>query len=192
MRRYIPKDEDPVLGIIDDRTSASYRLRIWGPSMATLPLLAFEGATKRSKPSLKVGDIVYARIVQAGAQLGMDTTLSCQTVFGPRKEWATGESTFGVLEGGTLVRFSIHLAEELRRHDNPTMAALATAFPYEAVIGANGALWLKGKTPAQTMLLAHAFTNSLHCTIEETKLMIEKLMKKFQEGSEQGDRSHRS
>jgi hypothetical protein len=54
-RRYIAADEDAVIGIVDDRSSANYRLNIWGSAMGSLPLLAFDGATKRNKPDLKVG-----------------------------------------------------------------------------------------------------------------------------------------
>lgn len=54
-RRYIAADEDAVIGIVDDRSSANYRLNIWGSAMGSLPLLAFDGATKRNKPDLKLG-----------------------------------------------------------------------------------------------------------------------------------------
>ena len=40
-----------------------------------LPQLSFEGATKRNRPNLKSGDVVYARV--AAASRDMDPILTC-------------------------------------------------------------------------------------------------------------------
>ena len=46
-----------------------------GPFPALLPLLSFEGATKRNRPNLKAGDVVYARV--AAASRDMEPVLTC-------------------------------------------------------------------------------------------------------------------
>jgi exosome complex component RRP40 len=47
------------LGTIIARHAEGYRVDIGSAQMAQLDALAFEGATKRSKPNLKVGSLSY-------------------------------------------------------------------------------------------------------------------------------------
>jgi hypothetical protein len=55
MRQYIPAIRELVLGVIIARHADGYRVDLGSAQMAQLDALAFEGATKRSKPNLKVG-----------------------------------------------------------------------------------------------------------------------------------------
>lgn len=48
---------------------------IGGSEWASLPLMAFEGATKKQKPDLQVGDAVYARLLSAHRE--MEPELVC-------------------------------------------------------------------------------------------------------------------
>lgn len=50
---------------ITNRGAESYTLSLFSAHSATLPALSFEGATKRHKPNLRIGALVYARIVSA-------------------------------------------------------------------------------------------------------------------------------
>ena len=59
-KRYIPITGDHVIGIIESKHAEEYRLNIGGPAIASLPLLAFDGATRRNRPHLDVGALVYA------------------------------------------------------------------------------------------------------------------------------------
>lgn len=52
--QYIPSQKELVLGTIIARHAEGYRVDIGSSQMAQLDALAFEGATKRSKPNLKV------------------------------------------------------------------------------------------------------------------------------------------
>jgi exosome complex RNA-binding protein Rrp4 len=54
-----------VVGIVEDRMGEYYRVNIFGSSTALLPILAFDGATKRNKPNLKPGALVYSRMAVA-------------------------------------------------------------------------------------------------------------------------------
>lgn len=62
--------------------------------MATLDALAFEGATKRSKPNLKIGAIVYARVTLAQAFAEPEIECVDQTT---QKSQGFGELTEGFL-----------------------------------------------------------------------------------------------
>lgn len=76
-----------MVGVVTDRGGDNYKVNIGSPAPALLNRLAFEGATKRNKPTLKAGDVIYARVITANKH--MDTELSC-----------IGNSTFLFLRGG--------------------------------------------------------------------------------------------
>ncbi len=52
--RYIPAVEESVIGIITQKYGENFDVDIGGPFTATLPVLAFEGATRRNRPNLQV------------------------------------------------------------------------------------------------------------------------------------------
>ena len=90
--RYIPAVGDSVVGRVLERHSENFAVDIGGPFPAVLNVLAFEGATRRNRPKLVEGDLVYARVVLAHRDV--DTELSCVDVSGkvnaryPRLPWA--------------------------------------------------------------------------------------------------------
>jgi exosome complex component RRP40 len=91
--RYYPKKGDQIVGLIEERGGDYYVINIFSGFNCILSRLAFEGATKRSKPELKKGDLVYARVLAASDdEETVDTELSCLTTSGPKKEWTTGET----------------------------------------------------------------------------------------------------
>ena len=56
---YSPRLDDQVVGIVEERTSETYKVNVFSGAPALLNRLAFEGATKRNKPEMKRGDVVY-------------------------------------------------------------------------------------------------------------------------------------
>lgn len=87
---YIPQIGDQVVGVIEEKLSEFYRVNIFCGAPALLSRMAFEGATKRNKPELKRGDLIYARVTLAHKDL--DTELTCISASGSKKEWSSGES----------------------------------------------------------------------------------------------------
>lgn len=75
-RRYVPAVGDVVVGVVSDRNAEHYKLQLHSTTFATLPLLAFDGATKRNKPNISIGGVVFARI--SAVTKHMDPELSCQ------------------------------------------------------------------------------------------------------------------
>ena len=65
---YIPKLKDFVIGTIIDKNSDSYIVHIDNDNMNTnrgkciLPCLSFDNATKRNKPNLSIGQLIYMHI----------------------------------------------------------------------------------------------------------------------------------
>lgn len=58
--QYIPAAQESVIGTVVARHAEGYRVDIGSAQMASLDALAFEGATKRNKPNLKVSIVTSA------------------------------------------------------------------------------------------------------------------------------------
>lgn len=78
--RYTPCVGDNVVGMVIERHSDTLIVDIGGPFPAVLNSLAFEGATRRNRPKVAEGDLVYARVTLAHKDL--DTELCCTEVSG--------------------------------------------------------------------------------------------------------------
>ena len=63
-RKYICKTNDRVIGTIIKKNSQFYTIDINSSKYGILETLAFEGATKRNKPALNIGDSVYCKVQQ--------------------------------------------------------------------------------------------------------------------------------
>lgn len=137
LRQYIPTPKDTVLGTIINRHADGYRVDLGSAQMASLDALAFEGATKRSKPNLKVSLWSLSRLhlnkrtlreahfipirfrggsrthPQVGTLIYARVTVSSRDME-PEIECvdpATGKSDgFGELKGGYMVTASLQLA----------------------------------------------------------------------------------
>ena len=57
--QYVPAPQESVVGIIAGRSGEGWRVDIGAAHFALLDGLAFEGATKRNKPNLKVKVLFY-------------------------------------------------------------------------------------------------------------------------------------
>ncbi|KAJ4511289.1 exosome non-catalytic core subunit rrp40 [Exophiala dermatitidis] len=107
--------------------------------LAILPQLAFEGATKKTRPQLKANDLVYAKVVSA--QKNMDIELSCVNP-------STGKSEpdgLGPLSGGMVFDVSPGLAERLLKKQNVlAMDELGSRLQggFEIAVGKNGKVWV--------------------------------------------------
>ena len=154
-RRYAPAVGDTVVGVVADRAGgadASYKVRLHGTGLARLPELAFDGASKRNKPALAVGSVVFARVAAVSAHV--DAELSCCVQSGPRRDWMTGQALFGELRGGALVRVSTALARRLLDPGCALLAALGAALPFELAVGLNGCVWVLARAARQVAAVA--------------------------------------
>ena len=92
------------MGVVTQRLGETYRVDIGSAHYGTLDALAFEGATKRSKPNLKIGSLLYARV--SLAHKDMDPELEC---FDAQTRKADG---FGELKRGFVVRCSLRMCRK--------------------------------------------------------------------------------
>jgi exosome complex component RRP40 len=72
---YVPEVNQFAIGIIKNRIGETFIVDINAPHDGSLGALEFDGATKRNKPNLNPGDIVYTRVSEYSKFLG--AKLSC-------------------------------------------------------------------------------------------------------------------
>ncbi|KAK4686094.1 exosome complex component RRP40, partial [Tremellales sp. Uapishka_1] len=168
-KRYVPSVKELVLGTIIARHAEGYRVDIGSAQMASLDALAFADATKRSKPNLKVGTLVYARVSTANRD--MEPEVEC---FDP----TTGKSDgFGELKGGVLIQCSLRLCRQLLNPKFVLLPTLAGQIPFETAIGLNGRIWVKAGTVAQTIALKRVVEDVDGGELEVEQKAIEKAVR---------------
>ncbi|CAG99129.1 exosome non-catalytic core subunit RRP40 [Kluyveromyces lactis] len=136
-KRYIPAVGDFVVGVIVASFGDSYRVSLCNFSNpVTLSYMAFPNASKKNKPTLKVGDLCYARVCSAYKEL--EAEIECM-------DSSKGQDAgFGLLDGGMTIEVSLAYARELLFNDSyPLLNILGNLVEFEVAIGVNGIIWLK-------------------------------------------------
>eukprot|EP00455_Lapot_gusevi_P054054 TRINITY_DN8570_c0_g1_i3.p1 TRINITY_DN8570_c0_g1~~TRINITY_DN8570_c0_g1_i3.p1 ORF type:complete len:288 (-),score=21.07 TRINITY_DN8570_c0_g1_i3:16-774(-) len=174
-KRYVPVVEDNVVGVIREKLGEYYKIDIGASHNAILPLLAFEGATKRNRPNLQVGAVVYGRIVVANKD--MEPEFSCISPHF-KKEWMTGQSVFGELTGGMLSECPLSLARKLLQDDCLVLRCLAQHLPFELAVGVNGRFWVNSGSVLHTIIINNAILNSQTMPDAMIELMVQKLVER--------------
>ena len=138
--RYVPRSGDLVIAQVRASLTDIFYLHINAHSQqAFLPQLAFEGATKKTRPQLKPNDLVYAKVVSA--QRKMEIELSCVNP-------STGKAEpdgLGPLTGGMVFDISIGLADRmLKKEGVEFLEELGAKIPggFEVCAGKNGRVWV--------------------------------------------------
>ncbi|KAF0686807.1 Aste57867_21404 [Aphanomyces stellatus] len=174
-KRYLPSVDDGVVGMIVDRNAEFYRVDIGASSYATLGMLAFDGASKRNRPNLQPGSLVYCRVVRASKDL--DPCVTCEAPSHmAKKDWMTGLSIYGELTGGYVLKASVGLAKSLLKDECVVLSALGTSIPFEIAVGFNGIIWINSKTNQDTILITNAILNSEGLTPAQNEAMVLKLV----------------
>jgi exosome complex component RRP40 len=153
-RRYIPTPNDLVIAQVH-HSSVDYFYCMITPQSphAVLGQLSFEGATKKTRPMLRGGDLVYARVLSTGLGAGAEVELACVNP-------ATGKSEpggLGPLNGGMVFDISTGMAARLIRASSASAEQqevaglvvldelgkkLEKAGGFEIAVGRNGKVWV--------------------------------------------------
>ena len=114
---------------------------------ALLPQLAFESVTKKTRPVLAAGALVYARV--AAVSKHADTELECVNP-------ATGKADgLGPLKGGMVWKVSLAFARRLmmgKRGGVVLLDELSKTVAFELAIGRNGKVWVNSQDNIQATL----------------------------------------
>ncbi|CUE73776.1 ribosomal RNA processing protein 40, putative [Bodo saltans] len=168
--RYLPCVGDAVVGTVVRVLPLSYQISLGGAHPATLDALAFDGATKASRPRLKMGDHVYCHVVTAAKDADVDVSC-CAVGDMEAKEWTTGESVFGPLHHGCVVRVGLSYARKLQSSDssNIVLSLLGERVPFEIAVGANGRVWVRGAPSGADASLEQTRTIAVAACVAESQ-----------------------
>eukprot|EP00197_Chlamydomonas_leiostraca_P010399 CAMPEP_0202861146 /NCGR_PEP_ID=MMETSP1391-20130828/2643_1 /ASSEMBLY_ACC=CAM_ASM_000867 /TAXON_ID=1034604 /ORGANISM="Chlamydomonas leiostraca, Strain SAG 11-49" /LENGTH=153 /DNA_ID=CAMNT_0049540479 /DNA_START=229 /DNA_END=690 /DNA_ORIENTATION=+ len=150
----------------------NFMVDIGGPFTALLPMLSFEGATRRNRPNLKAGDVVCARVV--GAPRDMEPQLSCVDALGRG-------AGYGHLKEGVVVTVSTAMARAMLGSPPPAvLTALGASLQFEVAVGMNGRVWVCGASTNATILVANAITSSEFLTPTQQNTLVSRLVAQVQ------------
>ncbi|KAI9298379.1 exosome complex exonuclease RRP40, partial [Neoconidiobolus thromboides FSU 785] len=133
-KRYIPSTGDSVLGVVTKKLGEGYVIDIGSAQRCNLSGNAFEGATKKTRPNLKVGTLLYGKIVLAHKD--MEPEMECYNSFTNKAEG------FGELKDGFAFNCSIGLCRRLLNPKNKLLNLIGNTIPFEICIGLNGCIWI--------------------------------------------------
>ncbi|KAF8477027.1 hypothetical protein BDZ91DRAFT_778212 [Kalaharituber pfeilii] len=201
-KRYNPHLNDPVIAIINRSAADFYHCTI--PSsrtaVAILPHLAFENATKKTRPQLNPGAVVYARISLASKH--MDPELECVDA-------TTGKAgEYGELKGGMLFSVSLGMARRLlgdgkklralkirrgelksedgegkKRNEMSTgrevLEELGQRLAFEIAVGRNGKIWVDSEDVRTTLCIGRCIVESEFLTGEQQRKLVRDKIKEF-------------
>ncbi|PQE31867.1 Exosome complex component RRP40 protein [Rutstroemia sp. NJR-2017a WRK4] len=175
--RYIPAVGDLVIATIQKSAQDIYyaSLSDFTPN-ASLPQLSFEGATKKTRPQLANGALVYARVTLANKH--MDPEIECVSS-------STGKSEgLGPLTGGMIFNISLGMARRMMMAKPAEQGGLvileelgAAGVAFEIAVGRNGKVWVDSKTIKTTLAIGRAIqeTDEKHLSIDDQKKLARKL-----------------
>lgn len=135
--KYTPQQNDFVIGVVIGSFGEFFKVEIsaYSPPVI-LSMMAFANASKKNRPNLNKGDLVYARV--SLVEEYMDTELECFDA-------TTGkEGGFGLLQGGYCVDVRLGFARWLLfNKENALLEKLSSVCQFEIAIGLNGKVWVK-------------------------------------------------
>ncbi|KAJ8371664.1 hypothetical protein AAFF_G00303400 [Aldrovandia affinis] len=166
-KRYVPAKGESVIGIVTVKSGDVFKVDVGGSELASLSYLAFEGATKRNRPNVQVGDLVYAQFLIANKD--MEPELVCMDSCGR----ANGMGVFGT--GGLLFRVSLGLVRRLLAPQSELVKELDRAFPFEMVVGLNGRVWVKAQSTQHMLILASLLETCENMTAPQRQALFRKV-----------------
>eukprot|EP00466_Bigelowiella_natans_P013948 jgi/Bigna1/89516/estExt_fgenesh1_pg.C_500116 len=169
-KRYIASVGDWVLGVVTEKHSNDYRVDIGEDQDARLSMLSFEGATKRNRPNLELGSLVYCGVSTANKD--MESELTCISPF-TKKEWVTGQTLFGLLKGGYVFKCSLRLARSLISPRCHVLRSLGAVLKYELAVGMNGKVWVNASSVEEIVIISKIIVNSEFLSDKDVDTMIE-------------------
>jgi exosome complex component RRP40 len=145
-----------------------------------LGTLAFDGASKRNRPKLQNGDIVYCRVREAHPHMEMQ--LTCETPASQtKKDWSSGEALYSELTDGMVLQISTTHARNLLHPKNLLLTELGRYISFEVAVGCNGLVWLKAGNIVDSVIIRNAILNTTITDQAEILAMVEHLITAGQE-----------
>ncbi|KAI1101514.1 hypothetical protein F4804DRAFT_315756, partial [Jackrogersella minutella] len=179
--RYIPAVGDLVIGTVHHSATDYFYVMLSGyTSNAVLPQLAFEMATKKTRPNLNPGALVYARVCLANRH--MDPELECVS---PSTGKADG---LGPLNNGMLFDISLGMARRLLMRKSVEEGKIvileelgSAGLAFETAVGRNGKIWVNSENIKTVLVVGRAVkeTDEKNLGVEQQKKLVRKLVKEI-------------
>jgi exosome complex component RRP40 len=134
-------------------------------SSIVLPYLAFEGATKKNRPEINVGDLVYAKVVLANPDL--EAELVCVDSTGKKGK-------LGELKDGLMFPCSINLVRKILNEKCNLLHLLSKECQFEIVAAINGRIWINSKSLRTTILLRETILEAEHVPYNKMTDLVDK------------------
>jgi exosome complex component RRP40 len=166
---------------VDDKGGDFYRVVIRAGAPAVLNRLGFDGASKRSKPEYKRGDVIFCRVL--AARPDADVEVTCLSNSGTKKEWSSGETVFGGLQEGCLVYVPLSYTKYLLRPECVLLESIAKHFAYEVSIGANGVVWLKAEKAVEQVVIRNCILSCQDFDDKEIPGVVDMIVRKALQSS---------
>ncbi|ROV88902.1 hypothetical protein VSDG_08951 [Cytospora chrysosperma] len=177
--RYVPSQGDLVIGQVHHGAADFYYVQLTPhTSNALLPVLAFEMATKKTRPQLANGQLVYARVSLANKH--MDAELECVNP-------ATGKADgLGPLKDGMLFTVSLGFARRLLMPKSTTEGGVVVleelgnmGLGFEIAVGRNGKAWVSSEAVRAIIIVGRALreTDEGHLDVEAQRKLVKKLVR---------------
>lgn len=162
-KRYVAVRGENVLGIVTQKSGDVFKVDIGCSEQASLSYLAFEGATKKNRPTVKVGDVLYATLLVASK----DTEPELVCIDG-----AGRSSGLGVVSEGFLLHCSINLVRKVLSADCVLFKLLSKHLPFEVAVGMNGRIWVKGRSLIETAAIVNTIASAEFMNEQQIKLAV--------------------
>lgn len=179
--QYYPTTGDLVIGQVLHTTADNAIVALAPhdapPLRAVLPVLSFAGATRKNRPDLHSGTLVYARVSLAAKHL--DTELECV-------DPTTGKSEgLGPLVGGMVFSVSLLMARRLliastEKSGLAVLDALGEeGLSFETAVGRNGRLWVNSDNTRTVVLVGRAITatDAQNLDVQQQRALVKKLVR---------------
>lgn len=166
-KRYIPARGECVLGIVTNARGEMFKIDIGSSDEASLSYLAFENATKKNRPIINVGDVVFAKLLVASKE--MEAELVCVDSHGKK-------GRLGIMpEGGFIFACSLNLVRKILHPSCSLLKVLGKELSYEVVVGMNGKIWVKTNSTRETIAICNAILSIEHLELHEIDMLTEEL-----------------
>ncbi|KAH7647708.1 hypothetical protein FG379_001507 [Cryptosporidium bovis] len=154
--------------------------------------MAFEGATKRNRPNIAIGNHICCRVYYADSRSG-EIELTCITPE-EKRTWSNNENYLGVLKNYSKNNSnSSHISDSNKERtcikDGMTVSIplsttsilladkcylfelLSEYFPYEVCVGQNGVVWFSANSYKEMLLILSGIKVISNCNKAQVRLL---------------------
>ncbi|GAB0137058.1 hypothetical protein EsDP_00005341 [Epichloe bromicola] len=179
--RYVPRVGELVIGTVQKSAADVYYVSLSDyTTPVLLPQLAFESATKKTRPILAAGALVYARVSMANKH--MDAEVEC---FNSSTGKADG---MGPLTGGMLFNISLGMSRRLMMPKSVQEGKIvvleelgALGLHFETATGRNGRFWVDSESTKTVIAVGRAIqdTDEKLLDAEDQKKLVRRIIKEL-------------